>query len=304
MKTMVLYHNECYDGFGAAWVAKEALTTRGVASPEMIAVTHQVPPPDVTGARVYMVDFCYPRKVMEAMSDTAHQITVIDHHETALNDMVLFKRDNVELVFNMACSGAGLTWDYFWSHGKHTAPRPWLINYIEDRDLWKFALPDSKAISAYIMSQPYSYEGFDEMVGKGSNGGLRDIVVIGEALLGKVDQYVDAMRRNVTYVDVLDRRVPIINAPYINISDLLHAMLDESGMSIGWSQRKDGGYGYSVRSTDDINAGAFCKRFGGGGHAKAAGFSTDFPPQPEKPGWFESMLKQKEHSILMNTEIP
>ena len=46
----------------------------------------------------------------------------------------------------MTKSGCQLTWDYFFEDQK----RPFFIDYIGDRDLWKWELPDSKEINAAI----------------------------------------------------------------------------------------------------------------------------------------------------------
>jgi len=60
MKTQVLYHANCPDGFCAAWAA---YTVFGDDA-EYLPVQYGQDPPDVAGNRVYIVDFSYKREVM------------------------------------------------------------------------------------------------------------------------------------------------------------------------------------------------------------------------------------------------
>ena len=64
----------------------------------------------------------------------------------------------LKAIFDMERSGAGLTWDYFYP-GR---PRPWLIDYVEDRDLWRFKIEDAEVVNAYISTIPYTFEAWDE----------------------------------------------------------------------------------------------------------------------------------------------
>ena len=121
--TYVLYHANCDDGFGAAWAARKKLGDAAVYVP----VKYGDPlPPTVTGERVYVVDFSYPRDVLETLADRC-KVVVLDHHKTAQEDLA----DLPFAEFDMERSGAGMTWDYFFPG----QPRPPLIDHIEDRDL-------------------------------------------------------------------------------------------------------------------------------------------------------------------------
>lgn len=284
MNPIILYHAACPDGFAASWVAAQALKAR---NPELRAVKYHEAVPDVTGRDVYMLDFCYPRPVIEHMRDTAASLTIIDHHATAQRELDGFTIADGKgsVTFDMNRSGAGMTWDHFWP----TFKRPWVIDYVEDRDLWRWALPDSQVINAYLGTLQYDFDAWDKAQALGVVD-LSTIVMLGQAVLAKVAHYCSEMRRNVAHVEFMGMRVPIVNAPQINISELLASLLDECGIALGWSQDATGRYIYSIRTTDAIDAGKLAKRFGGGGHPKAAGFSTSFAPEPQFPGLFERCL--------------
>ena len=63
MRPLVIYHGNCYDGFTAAWIANSALNDA-----ELIPAKYGDPPPDVMAREVFVLDFSYPREVMQAMS--------------------------------------------------------------------------------------------------------------------------------------------------------------------------------------------------------------------------------------------
>jgi hypothetical protein len=77
--TVVLYHAECADGFGAAWAL-----WRRFADARFVPVKHGSPPPDgLQGQRVVIVDFSYGRETLEMMAGETDRLLILDHHITA-----------------------------------------------------------------------------------------------------------------------------------------------------------------------------------------------------------------------------
>ena len=274
-RTLVLYHGGCRDGFCAAWVMYLVIGD----SADYLAVNHGEPPPDLTSyTNVYIVDFSYPRPVMEAMLAEGRNVHVLDHHKTAEEAL----RGLPGVVFDVNRSGAGLAWDYLTDgHGETgKSPRPLLVDYVEDRDLWRFKLDDSKAVNAWIGTLKYDFGEWDRASHMlGGVGGQRYAAEMGKLLLDKVAQYVAEVRRNermIFFPSPVECHVPIVNAPHPDISELLHAMCQEHPFSVGWSQRADGKFVYSLRSREDaVDVSVIAKHYGGGGHAHAAGFTSD-----------------------------
>ena len=66
--------------------------------------------------------------------------------------------------FDMERSGAGMTWDAIHTDHDLHRERPWLVNYVEDRDLWRFKLPNSKEVNAYISSRKQTFEEWNKMI--------------------------------------------------------------------------------------------------------------------------------------------
>jgi uncharacterized protein len=259
-KRLVIYHANCIDGFTAAWAAWRKF---GNEDTEYLAASYGDAPPDVIGRDVYIVDFSYPRDVMLSLYERANSLLVLDHHVTAQKALEGLSC----AIFDMNRSGAGLAWDVL----NPEAPRPWLVDYVEDRDLWRFARRHSKAVNAWISAcRRDSFRDWDALWDLGPGRAAEN----GAAVLAFVDRYVSEMAAQARTIDFAGHRVPIVNAPYINISELVGHLAESAPFAVGWFQRGDGLYACSLRSRgpDGVDVSEIAKRFGGGGHRNSAGF--------------------------------
>lgn len=279
MSKVVIYHNNCYDGVTAAWVAYKALDPafEGMSSDvEYFPVNYSDPPPDVKDKEVYILDFSFKRDILEALKKEAKSLVVLDHHKTAQEALA----DLDYATFDMNKSGAGLAWDYFFPN----SPRPNLVNYVEDRDLWRFALPDSKKVNAFIQSWDINLETWIFNVGPSFiYRSLEEIVKEGESLLRLEDKYIKQICANAKLQEIHcpDRR--IYTGPYVQTSILMSEVCSflieefKTDFSFYSFDRKDGKTQYGLRSRGDFDVSVIAKSFGGGGHKNAAGFEVDKP---------------------------
>ena len=162
--TLVIYHGDCVDGFTAAWAAWRKWPTA-----RFVAARYGEPPPGWrVDDHVLIVDFSYPRDVLEALRNRVASLRVFDHHKTAEADLAGLDY----CIFDMERSGAGITWDclaqddeQLWRSrgGTGSRVRPWLVDYVEDRDLWRFAWPDSRQVNAYLRSQEQTFERWERL---------------------------------------------------------------------------------------------------------------------------------------------
>lgn len=275
MKPLCIYHAFCADGFGAAWVVRKYF---GDGHVDFFPASYGEQPPDVAGRDVIMVDFSYRRPIVDAMAKAAQSVFILDHHKTAAEDLTGFLQPQVpgyygdaglpgeiRCIFDMERSGAGLAWDYFYP-GK---PRPPLIDRLEDRDLWRFAFPDTRAVQANVFSHPYDFEVWD-MLMEEPLGVLR---VAGEAIERKhhkdVAELVGASRRMMV---IGGHTVPVANLPYTLTSDAGHLMCHGHPFAACYLDTPKGRT-FSLRSTDaGVDVSEVAKGYGGGGHRNAAGF--------------------------------
>jgi hypothetical protein len=271
---MVLYHGNCYDGFCAAWVARKRFPDA-----ECVPVNYGDAPPNVAGRDVYILDFSYQRLVMLDIIAQARAVVVLDHHKTAAAELagdlsVVVDGPSLRapvIVFDMTKSGGRLTWEYFFS-GQDV---PWLVAYTEDRDLWRWALPHSRAINAWLRSHPFDFELWD-VISKSrplAFDGLRFPVGEGEAILRREKQIVDSHVGFAREVDIDGYHVLAVNATVLT-SEIAGELAKDRPFGACWFERADGKRVWSLRSekTDGVDVSEISKRHGGGGHRQAAGY--------------------------------
>jgi hypothetical protein len=178
---------------------------------------------------------------------------------------------NLRIVFDMGRSGAGITYDELFED-----ERPPLVDYVEDRDLWRFKLPASKEINAYIGSYDQTFRRWSDISGILRQESER-AVVGGSAILRSVDRYCQEMAKQAFIARLGSHDAPCVNAPYINTSELVGHLAERvpALFAFGWFQRGDGLYQYSLRSRGPFDVSELAKQFGGGGHKNAAGFTVE-----------------------------
>jgi len=273
--TMCIYHANCADGFGAAWVVRKALGPEVEFHP----ASHGHLPPDVTGKTVVIVDFAYPYEALMAMAAVADSILVLDHHKTAQADLARvpaagsfgqpLNHGNVHAVFDMNRSGAGLTWDYFFP----SQPRPALINHIEDRDLWRFKLEGTREVLANLFSYPQDFAVWDELFAAEVSSLLADGVAIERQRQKTVADLVRSTQRRMV---IGGHDVPVANIPAMFASDAGHVMTEGEPFAACYSDGPKG-RSFSLRSTDQgVDVSEVAGQYGGGGHRNASGFRVPF----------------------------
>lgn len=298
MRTLVIFHGSCLDGFTAAWAARKSILETTQDEPEMFAAyypanssTEDAVLPDVTDRNVIMVDFCVHRGQLLRLKEQAKSLLVLDHHKT--------HRDACEgldfCTFDMGRSGAALAFDYFQPRMEGAAVhtqiggRPWLVSYVQDRDLWRWDLPDSKIVSAFLLCQEMTWENWDRIAGLN----LEQVVRLGYgadmALRFAAGEAAKAARRIPFPMNVEATRlvyegsasashyyddIPVVNMSYYGTSEAVGMLAQDAPFAVGWYQQADGSYRYSLRSRNGFDVSKVAEAFGGGGHAAAAGFSS------------------------------
>ncbi len=261
--TMCIYHGNCADGFGAAWVVRKAL-----GAIDFHPGTYQDAPPDVTGKDVIMVDFSYKRPVLLEMAAKAEHVLILDHHKSAAADLVDLP-SNVETHFDMDRSGAMLAWDHFFPE---QAP-PRLLLHIEDRDLWRFRLPGTREIQANLFSYPFDFDVWGELMADP----IENLVYDGTAIERKHFQDIRNLLPVVTREMVIGgHRVPVANLPVTMTSDAGHQLAEGFPFAACYWDTPQGRV-FSLRSRDDgMDVSRIAQMYGGGGHAHAAGFRVNY----------------------------
>lgn len=268
---VVLYHADCPDGFGAAWAAWRKFGRRAT----YIAVHHQTSlPKKLEGKEIYTIDFTYPEPEIRALMRNNKRVTAIDHHISA-KEVTLMTR---EPMFALNHSGAVLAWKYF--HPKKDVPT--LLRYIEDRDIWKWRLPNARQVLLYIDVFPFEF-GVWSILAKSLEmaSGMKKAREAGmwihkfeSAMSGKIAKRKEAVRFE-------GHRVYAVNAAYLFADNVGALLYKEVPFAILWNVR-EGRVQVSLRSAGKVDVSKIAQKYGGGGHRASAGFVL---PYGEKLPW-------------------
>lgn len=273
---LVLAHGNCPDGFSAAWAAWLKLGDQA----DYQFVNYGDPVPDVRGRlAVYVLDFSWPRAEMTALANNASMLVVLDHHKTALEALQDIVVRNGKIVFDLNRSGATLAWDWFFGDGMQKGVHPTisreLVEYVEDRDLWRWKLPDSREISVAMWSYPKAFIQWTLL----ANLGMSLLVPEGRAILRYQQQLVEQMARNTTWRDIGGYHVPVVNASvcFSEVGEYLCIQNPNAPFAAYYFDRADHKRQWGSRSRGGFDVSEVAKQFGGGGHPGAAGWMEAVP---------------------------
>ena len=277
-RPLVIYHGRhCPDGFGAALAA---WLFYGDAA-EYLALDHgQVQSlqdlPDLAGRFVYILDFSFGPELLGAIDAAAARLVLLDHHKSAADKLGGFECRCGVLHFDMAKSGARLAWEFF--HPEREVPA--LLQYVEDRDIWKWELPDSARFLAALDMEPQNFARWREIAGF-SPEELAQFMARGGAM--------DEKYRKLA-ADIASAAEPLVfngtEGLMVNAPGLFHSLVGDllsarSGtFALMWSAGS-GGVKVGLRSQRHFDCIPLAESLGGGGHAQACGFKLGIERLPE-----------------------
>ena len=286
---IVFYHGNCPDGFTGAWAFWEKWGDSIVYLP----YRYGQDPPDVTGKRVAIVDFSFRRDVLIAMATQAKYLVVLDHHKTAEHDLEGLTLSNGEIIFDMERSGAQIAWDYL---NLPNVGRPWFVDYVADRDLWRHVLPMTREVSETLFFDGY-YQDFNKLHslfrdGKSIDDGKNTDIVEedrdriadrGTVLLEYKDKECEryAAESKPTILQITDKhyRVNLAGCPRAYRSEVGHIICstqDCDFAGVYWYDVDSKEWWLSFRAAKDssVDLSEVTSYLpNGGGHPKAAGFT-------------------------------
>lgn len=178
---LLLYHYPCPDGAFAglcAWLrlAADGRAVRAVPQAIFAPATPaeraaRVPSFVGPGDTVHLLDFSGGAAHVLALCAAARRVVLVDHHKTAAEDLAALAAGgalpaNLEVHMDMARSGASLARDVYdvapllaaRLGGEGAARVLRLVAYVEDDDLWRHALPGSRAFTAGLAGLRLDYD--------------------------------------------------------------------------------------------------------------------------------------------------
>lgn len=156
---MIIYHNHCPDGWAAAAVSTIFEEKDGVCitylpmTPDDVSIGVENLIKHVNKqTKIRIFDLCISHQDAWKLLNYFDDICILDHHKTTIdsfrenvpwiNDGVEFKSGRKLFRYNNNKCGATLAWQFYCNNEEP----PMFLQYIEDRDLWKWQLPNSTII--------------------------------------------------------------------------------------------------------------------------------------------------------------
>lgn len=280
---IILYHGECYDGFGCVVITKYFYEQNfGIERANSI---QSIPCyrnklldvqffETIENKNILMCDFSYKYDILTRIIDKSNSFLILDHHVTAETD--LKKIDKSLKVFDMKLSGVGITWDYFFPNEE----MPRLFKYIQDRDLWKLIYPETEAFVCSFYTKGFDYDRWKEYLNEDV---LDKCLEEGSSWLTYKTMLVDRTVSKMCFI-IQEINFKYVIVLYCNSSNLItdvgHEMLRQDPLgdfACIWNYNLyRNKTQYSFRSMDDReNVAIIAKKLGGGGHRNASSVSLE-----------------------------
>lgn len=276
-----IWHKNCSDGFSAAWVVNKAwqhAIIGGEMPPKFVGGVYGVDPPKCKDQDVVMVDFTYTGEPLERLLRDARSVLVLDHHKSAVERLEGFKHPKLTTVFDMNRSGARIAWDYYFP-GQEA---PIVLQHVEDRDLWRFALEGTKEITSAVFSYDYTFENWNWMMDAvkpidrfdDHTSRYAQLLNDGKAIQRKITKDVNELLKvNQRTMKIGDKVVPCANIPYILSSEAGEIMgKNVDFAACYWDTAKNRTFSLRSRQDGGDDVSAVAMKYGGGGHKNASGF--------------------------------
>lgn len=239
---------------------------------------------------LFLLDFSGGVAFLLAACARAKRVVLIDHHKTAADDIAALPAcpANLDISFvDMKRSGATLARDYF--NPKLSAEVTATIALVEDNDLWRHALPDSKPFAA-------GFAGLTLELDPGKNAGIwaqllalssAAVITAGSAVMAEEAAIIvsEAATSFILNVAKPPLRCLAIVSSHPNLRSTAGNLLAEASKArgldpVGVIAYTEPGAGVGVikvsaRSVGDFDTTVFSKAFGGGGHKGASSCIVD-----------------------------
>ncbi len=266
---VVIYHADCPDGFGAAYAAWKKFGDSASYIPRPIPAPV---PEGLADKEIYIIDYSYSKDVLADLETKNKSVMVIDHHQTAKEAVLSFPQN----IFDNDHSGCVLAWQYFHPN----TPVPELLKYVEDHDLWRFALPEHREFNVALHQEPMTFASWDTLIARLQNENeLINFIAKGSLLAKYEDKLIDSLLKHKERVIFEGYEVWAINENMFrsSLGNRLAELNEAEGkIALGIVYyRKDKQVRVSLRSKGDVDVAKMAEKYAGGGHKNAASIKVD-----------------------------
>jgi oligoribonuclease NrnB/cAMP/cGMP phosphodiesterase (DHH superfamily) len=219
---------------------------------------------------VVIVDFSLPLEDMARIADQT-ALTWIDHHKTSMEELKdLDHLTGLRTVDEAACL---LTWKTYFVD----QPVPEAVMYIADRDVWRHEFEDTRPFGEGLFHEDSSpiNDGLWEPLLSGSKDVVNKLIERGKVLYqGRIFRTQRLAQRKGFEVDF--EGYPTLAVNVVGTGDLgevIRGMGYDIGYCYAESKSDDRLMVFVTLYSDGVDVSEIARKFGGGGHPGAAGFS-------------------------------
>lgn len=277
----VIYHGGCTDGFTSALCAYKYFNLNNNNN-KPLPIFHPgkfgiLPGQDeIKDKCVLICDFSYKKDLLQKLKSMVKKLLILDHHISAEKDLKELPDENK--VFRMDHSGAYITWRYFF----RDQPVPKGILYVEDNDIWKKAMPNTREFTAFTSSLPFTFEAYEklldedyinnEVIPQGIGMVLQNNSIINKAIKYAAPKFLQIGNKYyfVTHLNSSELKSELGNrvfSEYPNINFSATYSHNDYNNSTSFSLR-------SLNTATDVSE--IATEFNGGGHRNASGINCNF----------------------------
>lgn len=277
-KSLCFYHDDM-DGRCSAAIVRRAMG----ADVKFVAMGYgDLIPWELVGQvdTVIIVDFSFSLDDMERI-DSLAELTWIDHHVTALTDLQSLKDvPGARALDQAACV---LTWKFFFPNDAV----PTAVLYVGDRDIWKHEYPETKPFGEGLYQEdtdPENDQVWTPLLNDDHNS-LNELISRGEVLYkARIKRSERLISSKGFELDFEGHSTLALNA---RGNGDLGEIIRQQGYEIGYCYSEAAQNGEIVTFvtlySDSVDVSEIARKYGGGGHKAAAGFSfwRDGSPFPD-----------------------
>lgn len=327
---MVCYHSPCSDGHAAAWAIKSNIPRHAEYSntnkyefkyywqaPGCPKFNLHMLENKKGNSEVWFLDLAPSKDLFQKVIKLTSRIVILDHHKTNEGLFQELKSEyegsndinKLTLLFDMNRAGCQIAWDWIISQipcvDMQYSKRPWFIDYIADRDLWAWKLPNSQMINDAMLGLCYlkSIDSINELMEYNTEEKIKlfmsDILLPFARVSQKINNdLIQSAIENAVSCKLLipstsrSSNLKTYKCWAASISGSLRSELGNmlcdkqfpSGelpeLSVIWDYNfKENEWRISLRSNNrsSVDCAEIAKLFGGGGHQRAAGFTLHSP---------------------------
>jgi oligoribonuclease NrnB/cAMP/cGMP phosphodiesterase (DHH superfamily) len=279
---VVIYHDECCDGFGGAWTFWLASKKRSREKDvRFIGASHYYDDDKIqnmleicTDKNVVSIDFCYTTDILRQLNNVATKLIILDHHATTLEHIQAVNIEE-QTILDIDRSGCAIAWDFCFPNEK----MPEFLQYIQDRDLWRWELENTKHFTAkFYSSVDFDFEKWSEML-KSEN--VKKCIEEGKVIIPYEQSEINNLASKASEFswDIgagKPYKIQVSNCSTLT-SKLGNQLSKSCDFALVWFYDHINNYiKVSLRSDsrgNNVNVEQIARKFGGGGHANASGFT-------------------------------